>query len=74
MPLLTAVVVCCLLTAALFLGLWFYYDHRDNSLFERARRKTTFFCIHCGTIYTKRGQRDEFPCPKCARKNSRLKF
>lgn len=74
MSLLTAVVVCCLLTAALFLCLWFYYDHRDNASFERERRRTTFYCIRCGAIYTKRGQRDECPCPKCGHKNARLKF
>ena len=34
----TAVVIYCLLVAAVFLGLWFYYDHRDHQRFEEIGR------------------------------------
>ena len=47
-----AVVVYCTLLAAVFLGVWFYYDRRDHARFEVERRKTTFHCIRCDALYT----------------------
>ncbi|MDR1789147.1 MAG: hydrogenase maturation nickel metallochaperone HypA [Opitutaceae bacterium] len=74
MSLLAAATVCCVLPAALILGLWLFYDRRDHARFERERRKTTFYCVRCGKIYARRGLRDEFPCPACGHKNQRLRF
>ena len=43
----TAAVIYCVLVAAVFLGLWLYYDRRDHRRFERERRKIVFHCIRC---------------------------
>jgi hypothetical protein len=70
----TATVVYCLLVAAAFLGLWFYYDRRDHRRFEIERRKTTFHCIRCDTLYSALGGFELCKCPKCGHENSRLRF
>ena len=62
------------LVAAIFLGLWFYYDRRDYRRFERERRKTTFHCIRCDQLYTASLGSELCPCPRCAHENTRLKF
>ncbi len=69
-----ATVVYGLLVAALFLGLWLYYDRRDHRRFERERRKTTFHCIRCDHLYTARASVELSPCPRCGHENARLKF
>jgi hypothetical protein len=75
MPDLTsAVVVFCLLVAAVFLGLWLYYDRRDHARFELERRKTTFHCIRCDALYTAPAGTELAKCPRCAYENTRLKF
>lgn len=75
MPDLTfAVVVYCVLVAALFLGLWLYYDRRDHARFEQERRRTVFHCIRCDRIYEARAGTELCRCPACGHENSRLKF
>ncbi len=70
----TATVIYCLLVAGVFLGVWTYYDRRDHRRFELERRKTTFHCIRCDTIYTAPGQTELSRCPKCGHENTRLRF
>ena len=43
----TAVVIYCVLVAAVFVVMWLWYDRRDHRRFELERRKTTFHCIRC---------------------------
>lgn len=74
MGLQIASLIYCLLVAALFLGLWLYYDHRDHARFEGERRRTTFRCARCNHLYVLRGEIQAGTCPKCAQENSRLKF
>ena len=74
MDLATVTVVYCLLVAALFLGLWMFYDRRDHALFEHARRKSTFMCLRCHHLYGASGQPDACRCPRCGYENSRLRF
>ena len=70
----TATVIYCVLVAVVFLGLWTYYDRRDPRRFELERRKTTFHCIRCDTIYTAPSGAELCPCPKCGHENARLRF
>jgi DNA-directed RNA polymerase subunit RPC12/RpoP len=70
----TAVVIYCVLVAAVFLGLWLYYDGRDHRRFERERRKTVFHCIRCDAVYTAPGDTPLCKCPKCGHENTRLRF
>ncbi|MSU69538.1 MAG: hydrogenase nickel incorporation protein HypA [Opitutaceae bacterium] len=70
----TGVVVYCLLVAAVFLGLWFYYDRREHARFELERRKTSFHCIRCDRLYTAPAGAQLCPCPRCGHENTRLKF
>jgi hypothetical protein len=70
----TAVVIYCLITGAVFLGLWLWYDRRDHQRFERERRKTTFHCIRCGALYAAPSGQELAPCPRCAHENARLRF
>jgi hypothetical protein len=70
----TATVIYCAIVAAVFLVLWFYYDHRDHQRFELERRKTTFHCVRCDAIYPAPGRVELSPCPKCGHENSRLRF
>ena len=70
----TATVIYCLLVAVIFLGVWTYYDRRDHRRFELERRKTTFHCIRCDTIYTAPGRTELCRCPKCHHENTRLRF
>lgn len=70
----TAVIVYCVLIAAVFLGLWFYYDRRDHARFEGERRKTTFHCIRCDQLYTAPGAPELAQCPHCGHENVRLRF
>lgn len=70
----TAAVVFCVLVAAVFLGLWLYYDRRDHRRFEAERRKTTFHCIRCDAIYSAPEGTQLCRCPKCGHENVRLRF
>jgi len=70
----SATVIYCLLVAAAFLGLWFYYDRRDHARFEIERRKVTFHCIRCDHLYTEKTGTDTATCPKCNHLNTRLRF
>ena len=70
----TAAVVFCVLVAAVFLGLWLYYDRRDHRRFEAERRKTTFHCIRCDAIYSAPKGTQLCRCPKCGHENVRLRF
>ena len=67
-------VVYCTLVGLVFLGLWLWYDRRDHRRFELERRKTTFHCIRCNTLYTEKAGTANAPCPKCGHVNTRLKF
>jgi rRNA maturation endonuclease Nob1 len=70
----TASVIYCVLTAAVFLGLWLWYDRRDHRRFELERRRTTFHCIRCDALYTAPSGTELANCPKCGHENSRLRF
>jgi rRNA maturation endonuclease Nob1 len=70
----TGVFLYSLIVAAVFLGLWFYYDRRDHLRFELERRKTTFHCIRCDRLYTARAGTPFCKCPRCGHENTRLKF
>lgn len=68
----TAAVVYCVLVAAIFLGLWLYYDRRDHRRFELERRKRAFHCIRCDALYS--AGTEVARCPACNHENVRLKF
>jgi len=70
----TAAVIYCVFVAAVFLGLWLYYDRRDHRHFELERRKTTFHCIRCDTLYAAPTGSELSKCPKCGHENARLRF
>jgi len=70
----TAAVIYCALVGAAFLALWFYYDRRDHQRFEVERRRTTFHCIRCDTLYTGLSGAELSHCPQCGHENTRLRF
>jgi DNA-directed RNA polymerase subunit RPC12/RpoP len=70
----TAAVIYCVLVAAVFLALWLWYDRRDHRRFELERRKRTFHCIRCDTLYTAPTGTEVCRCPKCGHENLRLRF
>jgi hypothetical protein len=57
-----------------FVFLWVYYDRRDRSMYDAERRKITFHCIRCNTLFTEKAGTATAPCPKCGHVNVRLKF
>ncbi len=59
---------------SLVIGLWFYYDWRDRSLYELERFPVLFHCIKCDSIYTAKRESDLVACPHCRFENSRLIF
>ena len=61
-------------TCAIILGLWLYYDVRDHGMYESERRQAIFHCIRCDKLYTARAGTETCPCPRCAFRNSRLRF
>ena len=63
-----------LLVVGGFVFLWVYYDRRDRAFYDTERRKITFHCIRCDTLYTEKAGTATAPCPKCAHQNVRLKF
>lgn len=58
----------------LIVGLWIYYDLRDNNLYEAERKRTIFHCVKCDKIYTKKQGTEVGACPRCGFKNARLKY
>lgn len=74
LELTTAAVGFCMLVAVLYLGLWIYYDRRDRSRFEAARRKHAFHCVRCNSVYASAQGSDVVACPHCGRENVRLRF
>ncbi|WP_404425658.1 hydrogenase nickel incorporation protein HypA [Nibricoccus sp. IMCC34717] len=74
MPLATVIALLCLAVLLFFLFLWKYYDRRDFSVFENERRKTTFLCVRCETLYTHTGDPETCECPRCRFVNARLRF
>lgn len=69
-----ATVLYCALLAALFLGLWIYYDRRDRARLEGTRRRRSYHCSRCGHLYALPGDPDSAPCPRCSHPNSPLRF
>ena len=69
-----ATVLYCVLVAALFLGLWSYYDRRDHRRFEKERRKTTIHFIRFDAIYSGSDGIELLKCPRCGPENVRLRF
>ncbi|HEY3755128.1 MAG TPA: hydrogenase nickel incorporation protein HypA [Opitutaceae bacterium] len=69
-----SVTVYCLIVGLGFLGLWRWYDRRDNRRFEREKRKISFHCGRCGRLYASRGSADVSDCPACGHRNARLRF
>lgn len=69
----TAVVAYCGLVAALYLGLWLYYDRRDRARFEGVRRKHAFHCVRCNHLYAASVGHTS-ACPRCGYENERLRF
>jgi ribosomal protein L37AE/L43A len=63
-----------LLILGLFGFLWTYYDRRDRAYYDAERRKITFHCIRCDTLYTGKKGTELAACPKCGHQNTRLKF
>ena len=59
---------------SLVIGLWFYYDWRDRSLYDLERFPVLFHCIKCDSIYTAKKESDLVACPHCRFENSRLIF
>lgn len=74
MDFVAATVIYCFFVAAVFLGLWIYYDRRDHARFEAERRQVSFHCIRCGHLYAIQGERVTSVCPKCGQENERLRF
>lgn len=68
------IVLYGLLVLGVFVFLWTYYDRRDRALYDAGRRKITFHCIRCDTLYTEKAGTATAPCPKCGHQNVRLKF
>ncbi len=74
MDIITVAVVFCFALAALFLGLWLFYDRRDYAFFEHARRKGSYLCSRCDNLYAAPGNPGSCPCPRCGHENHRLRF
>jgi hypothetical protein len=70
----TAVFAYSVGVAALFMGLWLFYDRRDHLRYDKQRRQTTFHCIRCDRIYTSPDGTELCKCPRCGHENARLRF
>lgn len=68
------VVLYGLAVVGLFGVLWIYYDRRDRLFYDAGRRKITFHCIRCDSLYTELAGTETADCPKCGHHNVRLKF
>lgn len=68
------------LAVAIYLLLEFYALRRDRMIQDNTRINTTYVCIKCKKIYTRKRTRkmwerdNPVPCPECGFKNTRLKF
>jgi len=74
MDLTTVAVIYCIAVGIFFLGLWLFYGRREFSLFEDARRKSTFLCAKCDLIYSAAGRPEEWKCPRCGHENAHLRY
>lgn len=70
----TVIALLCLAFLVFFLLLCKFYDRRDFAVFESERRKTTFLCVRCETLYTRSGEPETCVCPRCGFTNARLRF
>lgn len=68
------VILYGLLVLGPFAFLWAYYDRRDRAYYDAERRKITFHCIRCDTLYSEKNGTELAPCPQCGHQNTRLKF
>ncbi len=59
---------------ALMMALWFYYDRRDQQIYERDHAQSLRHCLKCGRLYTAPRSQVSAVCPDCGFENSKLKF
>ncbi len=71
------------LAVAAFLVVEFWNQRRERKTLDRERVRSVYCCTRCGKIYLeptpKRGAPEpaddaELPCPRCGRKNFRMRF
>jgi len=58
----------------LVMGLWVYYDRRDQHVYEHERSQSLFHCLKCGRVYSAPRSNHSANCPDCGFENSKLKF
>jgi len=58
----------------LIIGLWLYYDRRDQRVYETERSQSLFHCLKCGHTYAAPRCNPAANCPNCGFENSKLKF
>jgi hypothetical protein len=58
----------------LMMGLWLYYDRRDQHVYENERSQSLFHCLKCGRVYSAPRSSTAANCPDCGFENSKLKF
>lgn len=58
----------------LVFGLWFFYDRRDRSLYDRERDQHAYHCTRCGALYSGHSPDGMATCPQCEFRNVRLRF
>jgi predicted RNA-binding Zn-ribbon protein involved in translation (DUF1610 family) len=58
----------------LMLGMWLYYDRRDQQVYETERSQSLFHCLKCGRVYSAPRCHQAANCPDCGFENSKLKF
>jgi hypothetical protein len=59
---------------AIVLGLWIYYEQRDQRIYDRERSQSLFHCLKCGRLYSAPRFEQAVCCPGCNFENSKLKF
>lgn len=71
------------LAVAVFLAVEFWNQRRERKTLDRERVRSVFCCTRCGKIYLEPppnpGEPDpsddaQQPCPRCGRKNLRMRF
>jgi uncharacterized paraquat-inducible protein A len=62
------------LGVVLVMGLWLYYDRRDQQVYEHERSQSLFHCLKCGRVYSAPRSNQSVRCPNCGFENSKLKF
>lgn len=55
-------------------ALWFFYDQRDKTYYDRQRLLHAHHCVRCGELYSNRTPEEVAPCPKCNFRNASLRF